>query len=292
MNNVAEFNRFIGTISLSKALRHRIDRRIRAVKGLLDQYPDSFLRIERRGSYALRTIIRPGNNEDYDVDLLVFMKDYGRNKKADEYIREVHRWLMKEGNYVNKVVLKFRSVTVNYSGNFHLDLVPCVRRGNQDFICNYRTGEFEETDGTGFRDWFNGQADITYGNLKPAVRLLKQIRQEKDNFEIPSVTLTTLAGKTITGNNDGVNFRNIPHALRTTSNRMAKFLNENSVVPALSNPAFSLEKLTRNWKQDDYNNFKEKFLIYNEHINSAYAESNPTRSIQKWRDLFGDNFGR
>ena len=133
MNNVAEFNRFIGTISLSKALRRKIDRRMRAVKGLLDQYPDSFSRIERRGSYALRTIIRPGNNEDYDVDLLVFMKDYGRDKKADEYIREVHRWLLKEGNYVDKVVLKSRCVTVKYSEDFHLDLVPCIRRGNQDF---------------------------------------------------------------------------------------------------------------------------------------------------------------
>ena len=158
------------------------------------------------------------------------------------------------------------------------------------FICNYRTGKFEETDGSGFRDWFNGQANITYGNLKPAVRLLKQIRQEKDNFEIPSVTFTALAGKTVTGNGDGVNFRNIPHALRTTSNRMSKFLNDNRVVPELSNPAFSLEKLTRNWEQDDYNNFREKFLIYNEHINSAYAESDPSRSIQKMAGLVRRQF--
>lgn len=292
MNNVSEFNKFIGTISLSKAMRRKVDRRVRAVKGLLDRHPDSFSSIERRGSYALRTIIRPGKDDDYDVDLLVFMKDFGRGKRAPEYISQVHQWLREDSNYVDKVILKFRSVTVNYSEGFHLDLVPCIKRGNQDLICNYRTGEFEETDGTGFRDWFNGQSNITYGNLKPAVRLLKQIRQEKDNFEIPSVTLTALAGKMVSGRSDGVNFRNIPHALCTTSNRISQFLGDNSAVPELSNPAFSLEKLTRNWQQRDYNNFKEKFLIYNEQINSAYTENDRARSIQKWRGLFGDNFGR
>ena len=60
MKNVAEFNKFIGEISLSKSLRGRIDRRVRAVAQILGQL-DSFEGVQRRGSYALRKIIRPEN---------------------------------------------------------------------------------------------------------------------------------------------------------------------------------------------------------------------------------------
>lgn len=291
MKNVAEFNKFIGPISLNKALRRRIDRRVRAVAQLLSQL-DSFDGVQRRGSYALRTIIRPVNGQDYDVDVLVFLKDGGRSKKPADYIDEVHRCLMQDGNYADKACLKTRCVTVKYAGGFHLDLVPCITKGGRDFICNYGENAFEETDGTGFRDWFNKQSDITYGNLKPAVRMLKCLRNHQDDFDVKSITLTALAGSIVSGGSDSVNFKNIPQALQTTSNRINGFLQANPDLPNIANPALSPEKFTRDWSRADYKNFREKFAIYTDKINAAWEETDRQRSIEKWRKLFGDNFGR
>ena len=291
MKNVAEFNKFIGEISLSKSLRGRIDRRVRAVTRLLIQL-DSFDGVQRRGSYALRTIIRPDNRQDYDVDLLVFLKDGGRNKKAADYLGEVHDCLMRDKNYADKACLKTRCVTVKYAGDFHIDLVPCIAKGGRDFICNRCENILEETDGTGFRDWFNRQSNITHGNLKPATRLLKRLRDHQGNFEVTSIALTALAGNTVSGGNDGVNFKNIPYALKTTANRINSFLEKNPGAPDIANPALSPEKFTRDWKQSDYRNFREKFNIYTAKINAAWDEPDPQRSVSKWRELFGDNFGR
>ena len=291
MNNVVEFNRFIGEISLSKALRRRIDRRVRAVAQILGQL-DSFERVQRRGSYALRTIIRPDEQQDYDVDLLVFLKDGGRNKKPAAYLDEVHSCLASDKNYADKLCRKTRCVTVQYAGDFHLDLVPCITKGGRDFICNRSENDFEETDGTGFRDWFNHRANITHGNLKPATRLLKRLRNHQGNFVIPSIALTALAGNIVSGDSDGVNFKNIPHALKTTANRINSFLEKNRGLPDLDNPALSIEKFTRDWEQRDYDNFREKFAIYTGKINAAWDETDRRQSIRKWRELFGDNFGR
>ena len=291
MNNVAEFNKFIGEISLSKALRRRVDRRVRAVAQILGQL-DSFEGVQRRGSYALRTIIRPDDQQDYDVDLLVFLKDGGRSKQAAAYLDEVHSCLRQDKNYADKLCRKTRCVTVQYAGAFHLDLVPCITKDGRDYICNHNESDFEETDGTGFRDWFNHRANITHGNLKPATRLLKRLRNHQGNFVIPSITLTALAGNTVSGESDGVNFKNIPHALKTTANRINSFLEKNRGLPNLDNPTLSLEKFTRDWEQRDYDNFREKFAIYTGKINAAWDETDRRQSIRKWRELFGDNFGR
>ena len=79
---------------------------------------------------------------------------------------------------------------VDYAGDFHLDIVPCVEINGQRHICNSKTNQFEITDGTGYRDWFNGKTQITNGNLKRVTRLLKYMRDHKGNFTAPSILLT------------------------------------------------------------------------------------------------------
>ena len=79
---------------------------------------------------------------------------------------------------------------------FHMDVVPCVTRGDLDRVCDTWTGKFEPTDGTGYREWFDGKTDVTNGHLKTVTRLLKFMRNHKGSFDVPSVVLTTLIGHT------------------------------------------------------------------------------------------------
>ena len=72
-----------------------------------------------------------------------------------DYVLEVRRTLAGNGTYVAKLRLKTRCVTVDYAGDFHLDAVPRVTIKGTHRVCNRLDNQFEDTDGTGYREWFN-----------------------------------------------------------------------------------------------------------------------------------------
>ena len=80
--------------------------------------------MERQGSYALGTLIkRVGDNDEYDADIQIVMNPNAK-WQAKDYIKEVHGTLKQNENYADKLRLKTRCVTVDYAGDFHLDVVP------------------------------------------------------------------------------------------------------------------------------------------------------------------------
>ena len=104
------------------------------------------------------------------------------------------------------------------------NVVPCITYRGDQFICNRQTNDFEVTDGTGFRDWFNQKNKATNGNLKLVTRLLKYLRDHKQTFTAPSVLLTTLIGNAVHDGEGDSEFRTVPDTLRTITNRMNAFL--------------------------------------------------------------------
>ena len=155
--------------------------------------------MERQGSYALGTLIKPvDDNDEYDADIQIVMNPNSQWEPKD-YVLAVNRALAGNKTYADKLRLKTRCVTVDYAGDFHLDVVPRVTIGGKHYICNRIDNKFEETDGNGYRDWFNEKNRITGGNLKRVVRLLKHLRDHKNSFTAKSILLTTLAGNTIKG---------------------------------------------------------------------------------------------
>ena len=90
---------------------------------------------------------------------------------------------------------------------------------------------------------------------------------------------------------DSSQFKDIPTALKTLSNRVNDFLQQNPQKPAIRNPVLPEEDFTRKWTMDKYLNFREKFDHYNEKINDAFDEKDHNESVKKWRKLFGGDFG-
>ena len=195
--------------------------------------------------------------------------------------------------YAEKAHRKTRCVVLDYAGDFHLDIVPCVtRKDEKQDICNNKTNKFEQTDGTGYRDWFNSKTKVTHGNLKGVARLLKYLRYHKGNFTAQSILLTTLIGNTVRGEYDGDHFKTLPDALKTVSNRTNDFLQSNPAMPRIANPVLPEEDFTRHWDQKKYDNFRDLFNVYNDKINKAFDAKEHDDSIEKWRDVFGENFGK
>ena len=290
MKHIEVFNRFlIEEVNLNPVRRRELDRRTRAVTTFLSRSLDGYQSNERQGSYALGTIIRPVNDGEYDVDILVFMQNI-RRKCAQDYIDDLHSCLRGYHDIAGSLHRKTRCVTVKYARDFSLDVVPCIERGERLYVCNGEDNRLEPTDGTGYREWFNVKTEVTNGHLKGAVRLLNYLKDHKDNFEVPSVLLTTLAGHSVHGNERRKRFTNLPDTLQTVSNRMNAFLQAVPNRPRLRNPALRDERFDRHWDGNDYRNFREKFQAYNNRINDACAETDPQVSLCKWQRLLGERF--
>ena len=116
-------------------------------------------------------------------------------------------------------------------------MVPCVEDGSKQYVCPRNGDALEETDGTGFRDWFNDQNRITEGNLKRTVRLLKFLRDHKGNFSIPSVILTALAGEAIKLDDDGAEAAStMADTVATVLTRIDERLEKCDQIPVIVNP--------------------------------------------------------
>ena len=92
--------------------------------------------------------------------------------------------------------------------------------------------------------------------------------------------------------NDDDHFKSLPDALKTVSNRINDFLQRNLAMPSIANPVLPEEDFTRHWDQTKYSHFRNLFNVYNDKINEAFDTIEHDDSVEKWRDVFGENFGK
>ena len=149
----------------------------------------------------------------------------------------------------------------------------------------------EETDGTGFRDWFNDQNRITEGNLKRTVRLLKFLRDHKGNFSIPSVILTALAGEAIRPDDDGADAVSaMADTVATVLTRIDERLEKCDQIPVMVNPANPSLTFNTHWEDNQYQNFRRLMGVYASTARQARDEIDKAKSIAAWQKLFGEDF--
>ena len=276
--------------------RDRINRLysgVRGVKSHLKKDLDGYQGIDRQGSLSLDTLIKPVRKDDeYDADIQVVMNPQGGWGPKD-YLNAVHESLSSSRDYRDKLQIGSRCVTIKFSGQFSMDVVPRITRGDVHKICNGKSGEFESTDGTGYHHWFHEQSKITNVNLKRAVRLLKYIRDREKNYKAKSIMLTTLAAMTIQPADRGTEkVRTVADTLATVLVRMDDFLQQHPTKPAVRNPVLPAEEFDRHLDDTHYNLFKESVHRYREIASGALASTTVSESTDRWRRLFGHGFGR
>ena len=292
--NNQEFRDFLrDEVNLNQSRLDRLNTSVQAVDTYLKVHLTGYQKMERQGSYALGTLIKPvDDNDEYDADIQVVM-NFHHKWQVKDYIHEVHRTLKGNEKYANKLSLKTRCVTVDYVGDFHLDVVPRVTVSGKPCVCNRLTNRFEETDGTGYRDWFNEQNRITGGNLKRVVRLLKFLRDHKSNYTVKSILLTTLAGNTIKPTDEGTEaVSTIADTLVTVLTRMDNYLQQHPYMPAIRNPVLPTETFNRHWDQAKYANFRNRVNSHSRTAKRAKEEPSNQKAVKIWQDLFGNDFGK
>ena len=292
--NNQDFKDFLrDEVNLNQSRLDRLNKSVGAVDGYLKDNLTGYQKMERQGSYALGTLIKPVDDSDeYDADIQIVMSPNPK-WEAKDYINEVHRTLRQNDIYADKLRLKTRCVTVDYAGDFHLDVVPRVTIGGKPSVCNRTDNDFEETDGTGYRDWFNEQNRITGGNLKRVVRLLKYLRDHKNNYTAKSILLTTLAGNTIRPSDEGTEaVSTVGDTLVTVLTRMDDYLQQHPYMPEIKNPVLPTENFNRHWDQKRYSNFRTRVNSHARTAKKAREESSSEDAIKTWQELFGKDFGK
>lgn len=281
-------------VNLNKGRVDRIEEAQRVLSEFTENqedFKDLYIDVIPQGSYRQKTIIKPvGDDGVFDVDLLIKLKENPDWSPAD-YHAKLAAAFKESGRYEDLTDTngKTRCVTIDYEGDFHVDLVPAVERGGKHYVCNKTTDEFEETDGDGYSQWFEQQDANAGGHLVPVVRLLKYLRDSKGEFDTKSIILTTIAGMQV---NPSDSFASTPEALSAILGRMNDYLSQFESAPSVLNPAMPGETFDRHWKNDGkgFSNLKAAVGAYADMASDALSTADMDEAIERWQELFGDEF--
>lgn len=295
MKHTNEFNRFLKeVVNINQTRIDILEQRVGTIQTTLkssDLLTDNYVDGRTQGSWATETIIKPLPGKEFDADLRIHLNEF-HDWAPKDYINNLYGLFKDNNTYKGMVSRKTRCVTLNYAGDFHLDIVPCLETDYGYWVFNRRDNVAEPTDADGYTNWFRSRDTIVGGKkLIKVVRLVKYLRDIKGTFTAKSVLLTTLLANQVNSVESEDDFRDLPTSLHTVSNRLNGYLQANPIMPIVRNPALPEEDFNRHWDQAKYENFRNKWSGYTAKINDALEETSRDESIKKWRLVFGDEFG-
>ncbi len=299
MKLISHFDNFLkNTVNLNQSRIDTLESRVDTITNFVktsDEFQEAFIEAEAQGSWAHKTIIKPSDKSpSFDADVVVYLNEV-EGWEAKDYVEKLYKLFKGHGTYKDLVHRNTRCVVIDYAGEFHIDVVPCIRQehwfsDDEEFVCNRLTNVLEPTAPQDYTDWFiNQDKTVTNHRLIKVVRLAKYMRDIKGNFSVKSILLTTLLANQV---DDWESYPDLPTALKVLFNALNDFLQTNETMPIVANPVLDSEDFNRHWDQSKYSNFREKIRFYTEKINAAYDEPKRLDSIKKWRGVFGDDFAK
>jgi hypothetical protein len=254
---------------------------------------DNFKDIIPQGSYAHKTIIRPvKENNEFDADLLLYLEEFS-DWDAEDYVENIYKVFRDDSTYRNMVSRQTRCVTIDYAGDFHVDIVPYLERYGSKYVTNRHENNYELTNPEQYNVWLDEKHRTANRHLVKVVRLVKYLRDFKGTFSVKSTVLNVLLANQV--NNaalleDDNCYQDVSTTLKTVMNKLSAYLYNNSLLPSIIDPSGTGENLSERWSQDSYSNFRNRIIYYAEKINDAYAEPDKELSLEKWQIVFGDSF--
>jgi hypothetical protein len=244
-----------------------------------------------QGSWAHATIIEPvGVFDEFDADFLLHVEEQV-DWDPSHYLRELRAAFKRTSTYKDMVRKKNRCVRVGYANDCHVDVVPSITLANgQQVIMNYAENEFEDTNPDGFTQWMKERDDLTDGNLRKVIRLLKYLRDYKNTFDCKSVILTTLVGGRIQPIDAGTRYADIPTTLVSILVDLDNWLSLYSSMPLIDDPSCPGTSFNHRWTEAKFQNFKSMMSKYRGWAEEAQATSDEDAAVTAWQRMFGDEF--
>jgi hypothetical protein len=294
------------TVNLSRFKLDLLDDRVDSIYQALKQDEEiGHLILDKipQGSWAQRTIIDPVGDNEFDADFLLLMEenpDWDGNPKT--YTDKVWAALHRHSRYRDMPhTRKCRCVRLVYKNLMHVDIVPhVILSDGRSVIVNRDDNQWEDTDPEGFTAWMRKKDNITGGNLRKVIRLLKYLRDHKGSFTgTRSIILTTLIGNQVDENkllfNPGY-YANVPTTLLHLVQDLNTYLQANSYKPSVADPSGATDPsgmpitFDHRWSEATYLYFRERIRVHTAEIEAAYDAADKQTSIELWQGLFGPGF--
>ena len=180
------------------------------------------------GSVRIFTTVKPIGRDEFDLDIVIHFKDNTLRHPPMKIYTELKRRLNENETYKKILEPKSRVLRLNYSGDFHMDIMPGIQDTpfdeNKIKVPDRELGDWVSSNPRGYADWFMARANLAessllekalraekiqaddFNNKKPlqrAVQLIKRYRDiyfENDgSYKTRSIILTTIAGKLYSG---------------------------------------------------------------------------------------------
>jgi hypothetical protein len=293
------FDHFLrNTVNLPKGKIERLDEKTDAVYRALKtdvEMPLTVVAKIPQGSGPQKTIINPPLKKEFDADFLLEVEEEPAWDSDPRAYRDAVAAALKRHPVYGKMPreTKSRCVRVIYAGDFHLDVVPFVRRAGGQYIVNGDDNTWEATDPTGFTDWFNGRNSAAGGHLRAVLRIMKYVRDTSDWGGTRSVLLTILAGERVSFlrplTHPGC-YVNVPSTLVRVMEDLDTYLQAHETKPPMPDPAGSGTSFDHRWDQATYDRLRTRVHAYAPVLVQAYLEQDPEESLRLWQSVLGEKF--
>lgn len=298
MENVKQFNDFLNDhVNLGKGSLELLDRNVDAIFAALkadEELEPLIVKKDPQGSWAHRTIIKPQKDREFDADFMLVLRENEDWSDPVEYRNAIKRALNHHPRYSEMPVKhSCRCVTVTYADS-HVDIVPFLTLADgRDVIVNGDENEWEDADPQSFTDWMRERDNLTERNFRKVVRLMKYIRDNSDWAGTKSIILTTLLGdrvsaiKTIT---EPDYYRDVPTTLVHLVENLHDWLQMQPGKPVIMDPSGTSLSFDHRWNEATFQRLKERISGYANAMRDAYDTEDEQESLDKWAQIFGDDF--
>lgn len=283
-------------VNLNQTRLNLLSQRVQAIQTYLlgdETFGDTFSELLPQGSFAIGTIIKPVGNHEFDADVLLPMDEIA-GWEAKDYVENLYTAFGRSSTYATMRGRHSRCVRIDYAGDFHVDVVPFVTRNGSTYITNRVTNEYESSAPDQFTEWVEEQDRVTNGNLVKVVRLLKYLRDHKQTYSIPSVTLTAALAHRVDATAplfDADSYDGIGNTLKTLTGALRDHLALYPLTPPYIKDPGTGQDLTDRWTPEQYKNFRTRFTAQANLIEEACGKAEYADALPIWRSLFGPDFG-
>jgi len=265
------------------------------------------------GSVRILTTVKPIAKDEFDLDIALHLKTEHSSHTPEKIYRELKRRLMEHDTYKGMLEPKNRCLRLNYSGDFHMDILPGIQEYNWDenrlCVPDKELGTWVSSNPRGYADWFIDRANSVQVSLlekafsaenlpvdnfkykKPlqrAVQLIKRYRdvyfQNDDTYKTSSIILTTIAG--VYYNGQASIFDTVDGIVDQIYTNIGHLPHRIKIL----NPVNSDEDFTDKW--DSEPEYYESFKAFAKHLFAEWQKLKQEHGVigegQILKSLFGD----
>jgi hypothetical protein len=240
-----------------------------------------------QGSFAHKTIIRPYTGNDFDADVLLPMEE-DPDWEPKKYTIELQKALEASTRYEGKTTLGKRCVTIDYSDDFHIDVVPFVTRPDGSTYITHRIdNEWIRQDPVALTEWIEESSRVTNGHLIRVIRLVKYLR-DRSSLNVASVVLTAMLTERVHSFAGVDEYQNVATTLVSLVEDLNDYLAPLTSAPWVDDRIG--QNLADRLSQTGFVNLQSQLKTWARKMRAA-LDAPSSESVDKWREVFGDKFG-